>query len=58
MNRYNVKYIQNGEEYNIYIVCADEEHAIMFFEIAFEGAIFLSIEKAIVQIITLKPCLN
>lgn len=58
MNRYNIKYIQNGEESNIYMVCADEEHAMMFFEIAFEGAIFLSIEKAIVQIITLKPCLN
>jgi hypothetical protein len=58
MNRYNIKYIQNGEESNIYIVCADEDHAIMFFEIAFDGAIFLSIERAVVQIITTKPCLN
>jgi hypothetical protein len=58
MNRYNVKYIQNGEESNIYISCRDEEHAMFFFEIAFEGAIFLSIEKAVVQIITLRPCLN
>ncbi len=58
MNRYNIKYIQNGEESNIYICCRDEEHAMIFFEIAFDGAIFLSIEKAVVQIITMKPCLN
>lgn len=58
MNRYNIKYILNGEESNIYIVCGDEDQAIMFFEIAFEGAIFLSIERAVVQIITTKQCLN
>jgi hypothetical protein len=58
MNRYNIKYILRGEEDNIYIVCHDEEMARMFFDIAIEGAIFISIERAIVQIITTKPCLN
>lgn len=58
MNRYKIKYIQSGEESSIYIICADEDHAMMFFEMALEGAVFLSIERALVQIVTTKPCLN
>jgi hypothetical protein len=58
MNRYKINYVMNGEQSHIYITCHDEDMAIMFFEISLEGALFLSIERAVVQITTHKPCLN
>ena len=58
MIRYKLRYVQNGEEEKLYVIAPNEDVAMMFFEIAFEDVVFLSIEKAVVQIMTPKLCSN
>jgi hypothetical protein len=58
MNRYKIRYVQNGEEEKLYVVAPNEDVAMMFFELAFDDVVFLSIDKAVVQIITPKLCSN
>ena len=58
MIRYKIRYLQNGEEEKLYVVAPNEDVAMIFFELAFDDAVLLSIEKAVVQILTPKLCSN
>lgn len=58
MKRYLIRFTQDGEESTLYIMCYGKSQALVFFEMALPLANVISIERAVVQIITQKPCLN
>jgi hypothetical protein len=58
MKRYLIRFTQDGEESTLYIMCYGKSQALVFFEMALPLAKVISIERAVVQIITQKPCLN